>query len=224
MAERGGLARHRAERAGESSSRRSEIIDAAEALFVERGIAGTTVIDIAGRVGVTRTTFYRYFEGRDELAFEVAGRMIAKLSTTAREAVPAGAGPVEAARAALGALITHFEHNRDAHRYLMLLDSYRPFRSIGEEHQRRYTSRSREALDLGVTFADDALDDEAAERLVALTGVVMGVLGRFAIKREILGRGPLALHQRLEYLEELVHNYFDTIITPPAEPPARSSR
>ncbi|WP_423918517.1 TetR/AcrR family transcriptional regulator [Candidatus Poriferisodalis sp.] len=224
MAERGGLARHRAERAGESSSRRSEIIDAAEALFLERGIAATTVIDIARHVGVTRTTFYRYFEGRDELAFEVAGRMITKLATKARGAVPAGAGPVEAARAALGSLITHFEHNSDAHRYLTLLDSYRPFRSIGEEHQRRYTSRSREAFNLDVTFADDALDDEAAERLVALTGVVMGVLGRFAIKREILGRGPVALQKRLEYLEELVHNYFDTIVTPLAGPPARSSR
>lgn len=224
MAESGGLARHRAERAGESSSRRTEIIDAAEALFFERGIASTTVIDIAGRVGVTRTTFYRYFEGRDELAFEVAGRMITKLSNTAREAVPAGAGPVEAARAALVSLIAHFEQNSDAHRFLMLLDSYRPFRPIREEQKRRFTERSRDALDLGVMFEDGAVDDVTIERLVAVTGVVTATLGRFAIKREILGRGPLTLHQRLGYLEEIVHNHFDTIMTPPGEPPAPSSR
>ncbi len=224
MAQRSGLARHRAERADESSSRRSEIISAAEELFLERGIATTTIIDIAQRVGVTRTTLYRYFEGRDELAFEVAGRTIAKLVTKALEAVPAGAEPVEAARAALVSLITQFEHHRDAHRYLTVLDSYRPFRGISEELASWYTSRSREALDLDGTIMAGSFDDETAERLVTLTHILMGVLGRYAIKREILHRGPVALETHLRNLEELVLNYFDTIIAPQAKPPAPKSR
>ena len=125
MARPSDLALDRAESRSTPSDRRSQIIDAAEALFLERGIAATTVTDIADRVGVTRVTLYRYFEGRDELAFEVSERMIRRLAASAWEAVPAGASPVEAARAALGALVARFEDNRDAHMYLTV------------QHQRR---------------------------------------------------------------------------------------
>lgn len=220
MARDSNLARHRAEHRDKPSSRRSEIIDAAEALFLERGIARTSLIDIAQRVGVTRVTLYRYFEGRDQLAFEVAGRMITRLVTNAREAIPAGAEPLEAARAALGALITQFEHNRDAHWYLTVLDSYRPFRHISEELAAWYTARSLEALQLDGTISAVSFDVETAERLVTLMHMVMGVLGRYAIKRGILPRGPVALETQLRHLEELVFNYFDTIIVPQARAPA----
>ena len=214
------LARYRAEHRDKPSSRRSEIIDAAEALFLERGIAATSLIDIAQRVGVTRTTLYRYFEGRDQLAFEVAGRMITKLVTKAQEAVPAGAGPLEAARAAAMSLITQFEHNRDPHWYLTVLDSYRPFRHISEELASWYTARSLEALQLDGTIAAGCFDDETAGRLVTLMHMLMGVLGRYAIKRGILHRGPVDLETQLRHLENLVLNYFDTIIAPQARPPA----
>ena len=224
MARDSNLAQYRAERGDKPSGRRSEIIDAAEVLFLERGIAGTSLIDIAQRVGVSRVTLYRYFEGRDQLAFEVAGRMITKLVTGAREAIPAGAGPLEAARAAARSLITRFEHNREAHWYLTVLDSYRPFRHISEELASWYTARSLEALQLDGTIAAGSFDDETTERLVTLMHMVMGVLGRYAIKRWILHRGPVALEPQLRHLEELVLNYFDTIIAPQAKPAAPEPR
>lgn len=223
MAGRSDLARHRAERGGKPSNSRSEIIDAAEALFLERGIAATTATDIAQRAGVSRATLYRYFEGRDELAFAVAERMIRKLATKARQAVPAGAGPIAAARASLGALITHFEHDRDAHMYLAVLDSYRPFHSISEEYTRRHTFHSRKALHLDGHPASNSFDDDTAERLVTLTNILMGVLGRYAIKGDTFDR-PVAMDTQLRHLEVLVANYFDTILAPQAKPPAQAPR
>lgn len=223
MAGRSDLARHRAEHGSKPSDRRSQIIDAAEALFLERGIGDTTVSDIAQRIGVTRATFYRYFEGRDELAFEVSERMIQRLAASAWQAVPAGAGAVEAAKASLAALVTRFEHNRDAHNYLTVLDSYRPFRDISEELTRRHTSQSREALRVEENMTSDAFDNDTSERLVTLTNVLMGVLGRYAVKGEAFDRGPVTLDRQLGHLEVLVHSYFETVIDPQAESPASKS-
>ncbi|MBQ9042177.1 MAG: TetR/AcrR family transcriptional regulator [Eggerthellaceae bacterium] len=49
----------------EAIARREEIVEAARELFEERGLAHTTVKDIADRVGVTRSLFYHYFPDKD---------------------------------------------------------------------------------------------------------------------------------------------------------------
>ena len=51
---------------------RKRIIDAASRLVDRRGAAPTTVSDIAGALGITRRTVYRYFAGTEELFTEVA--------------------------------------------------------------------------------------------------------------------------------------------------------
>ncbi|MDR2856801.1 MAG: TetR/AcrR family transcriptional regulator [Novosphingobium sp.] len=40
------------------------LLDAAAALFVEQGVAATSIEDIAGRAGVAKGTFYHYFHDR----------------------------------------------------------------------------------------------------------------------------------------------------------------
>lgn len=47
--------------------RREEILVATRQLFAERGIAKTTISDIAARVGITRGLVYHYFEDKDTL-------------------------------------------------------------------------------------------------------------------------------------------------------------
>ena len=46
---------------------RSDIIDAAEALFYENGLRSVSVDAIAARAGVTKRTLYYHFESKDEL-------------------------------------------------------------------------------------------------------------------------------------------------------------
>ena len=69
-------------------------------------------------------------------------------------------------------------------------------------------------------MASDAFDVDTGERLVTLTNVLMAVLGRYAVKGDAFDRGPLALHSQLRHLETLVHNYFEAVIAPAADPPA----
>src|SRR3954471_19403213 len=51
--------------------RRAAILDATRALLVEGGVQKLTVEGVAARAGVAKTTIYRRWRSRDELAFAV---------------------------------------------------------------------------------------------------------------------------------------------------------
>jgi DNA-binding transcriptional regulator YbjK len=46
---------------------RERILDVAEALFAERGFAGTSVRDIAASAGLTAASLYNHFDGKEAL-------------------------------------------------------------------------------------------------------------------------------------------------------------
>lgn len=51
---------------------RADILDAAFALFAERGFAATTIDEIVARAGVGKRTFFRHFPAKEALAFHDA--------------------------------------------------------------------------------------------------------------------------------------------------------
>ena len=71
-------------------------------LFAERGYENTTVIDIAQRAGLGKTTFFRHFQDKREVLFG-DGTMNGLLAE-AIAAAPASAAPLEAVAHALDAV------------------------------------------------------------------------------------------------------------------------
>jgi len=59
--------------------RRSEIIDIAEELFLEKGYEQTAVSDIVKKVGVAQGTFYYYFKSKGEVLNAVIDRHIEEI-------------------------------------------------------------------------------------------------------------------------------------------------
>ena len=218
MSEQSNLELYRAEREDRESERRTAIVDAAEAVFLERGIASTTMMDIADRAGVSRVTLYRYFAERDHIAYMVAGRMLGRLAAAARAAVPPGAKGPDAARAGLIALVDSFDDLEDAHRFLVLFDAMEPFRKPHQAWQRWYRSRSLRAS----TFDDEELfseryDAATTNRLITLGNAVLGALGRLTMQRELIAEdGHVDLQAQLENLADLIDSYFDGQIAPNA--------
>jgi AcrR family transcriptional regulator len=76
------------------------LVAAALELFEERGYENTTVIGIAERAGLTKSTFFRHFRDKREVLF--GGETLHGLLRTAIVSAPAAATPLEAVAHALG--------------------------------------------------------------------------------------------------------------------------
>jgi AcrR family transcriptional regulator len=57
-------------RASRQKSLRMEMVSAGLQLFMEQGYEATTVVQIADRVGVSRRTFFRHFQSKDDVVFD----------------------------------------------------------------------------------------------------------------------------------------------------------
>lgn len=67
-------------------SRPGELLDAALALFVEKGFAATKAEEVAARAGVSKGTLFLYFDSKEELFKEVIRKNISHLFPTWNEA------------------------------------------------------------------------------------------------------------------------------------------
>lgn len=83
------------------------LVLAALDLFAEQGYDNTTVIQIAQRAGLTKTTFFRHFPDKREVLF--AGQDVhSRLLADGAAAAPDAATPLEAVAAALDNLCASF--------------------------------------------------------------------------------------------------------------------
>ena len=100
--------------------RKDSILDAAEALFLQKGLENTSMVDIAGQAGITKVTLYRYFPDRHPIAFEIAVRMLRRINAAAGdEKLEPNLENLK--RFALG-MIQNFDRLRDAYRYIGMFD------------------------------------------------------------------------------------------------------
>ncbi|MEA1907201.1 MAG: TetR/AcrR family transcriptional regulator [Euryarchaeota archaeon] len=60
-------------------TRRSELIDTAEELFLENGYEETTISEIVRNAGVAQGTFYHYFKSKDEVLSAITDRWIEEI-------------------------------------------------------------------------------------------------------------------------------------------------
>ncbi len=85
-------------------------MDAAYALFRERGYAATTMDDVAERAGLSRRTAFRYFETKEALVFPEREARLAILAELLRPA--AGETPFRTVRRACLALGRRYQDER----------------------------------------------------------------------------------------------------------------
>ncbi|HEX2162790.1 MAG TPA: TetR/AcrR family transcriptional regulator [Thermoanaerobaculia bacterium] len=65
---------------GEPPTTHERLLAAATALFAERGYGGTSMADIAERVGVRKASLYNYYPSKDDLLMELLERSLAAVS------------------------------------------------------------------------------------------------------------------------------------------------
>lgn len=74
---------------------RTQILDAAERLFAQRGFARTTIKEIGREAGVNSALLYYYFTDKHRLYREVLERLVGKLVARTSNRLEAGGSPTE---------------------------------------------------------------------------------------------------------------------------------
>ena len=91
---------------------RERVVAAAVATFASRGLAGTSVRDIARQARIRVSTLYHYFRSKEALYREVQERVNAEVRELVVSALSQGRDLRETTRAAVGALFDLFLSNR----------------------------------------------------------------------------------------------------------------
>lgn len=100
---------------------RRAILDAAGALFVEHGLAGFSLRQVADRIGYSPTAIYLYFTDKEELLFEVVGEGFAEFGERLQAAYDGSERPI-ARLEAIGRAYIDFGLERPIHYRLMFME------------------------------------------------------------------------------------------------------
>ncbi|SEP03062.1 TetR/AcrR family transcriptional regulator [Amycolatopsis saalfeldensis] len=166
------------------------IVDAAFALFAERGFADVTVTEIAERAEVGRTTFFRYFGDKQEVLFAEERGMaewLLGLRAEPAETPPTLREALDQARAAVHAMCEAVTADAKRYRLRMRLVSDSP-----ELHDRG----ERKLLNLAEAMVSTLRTQGMPELEAALAAQL--ALGCFRAGRTVAGPEPRALAAAVE--------------------------
>lgn len=94
--------------------KREQLIQAAIAVFVEKGFHNATVRDIGRAAKMTQGTIYNYVRSKDDILYMVCDRIVSEYQDQARKAVDTSHGPADRVRSAVRAVSeVMYRHRRE---------------------------------------------------------------------------------------------------------------
>jgi len=101
-----------------AEQRRADLLAASEELFLDKGVAATSVEDITSRAGVSKGLFYLYFDSKDALLLALQDQFSARHADRIRAATdPTGDWPAKL-DACVQAIFDSYLENHDLHEVL----------------------------------------------------------------------------------------------------------
>jgi TetR/AcrR family transcriptional regulator, transcriptional repressor for nem operon len=101
-----------------AEQRRADLLAAGEALFLENGVAATSLDEITSRAGVSKGLFYLYFRSKDDLLATLQDQFSVRLADRIRAAADlAGDWPAKL-DACVQAIYDSYRENHDQHAVL----------------------------------------------------------------------------------------------------------
>ncbi len=145
---------HRLLKERQRRERAELILEAAEAVFEERGYHEASIDEIAVRVGVAKGTLYQHFASKEELVFALFENLIETIQQVVERAVASDLS----ARAKLEAILLHIYQGLMRKRIQLMLTLYESMELRREvlkqrlrirEHMQRLTGSIRTILEEG---------------------------------------------------------------------------
>ena len=180
---------------------RGRLMQAAFALYGERGFEETTVAEIAERAGLTERTFFRHFADKREVLFAGAQALQELLVSTVAEA-PESLAPIDAAAAGLEAIGAFIQEGGELARQRQAIIA-----ASAELQERELIKLATLSAAVAHALRARGVGDPAA----GLTGEVAVAVFKVAFEQWVVGTEPRDLSQLMrDGLDELKSVTADT--------------
>lgn len=188
---------------------RNAILDAAETLFLQKGLENTTMGDIAKETGIHRATVYRYFSDRDPIAFEIAVRMLKKISLTAGY-LESSSQPIML-REFLLAMIDHFDELRDAYRYVGMFNHLYGDHYPNETLATWFRDQAFSVIPSRRELQREELKGER-DQVVVIINTIMSFLEKMASRGDLMASEQgVPIAEQLRTFREMIQLYIDRV-------------
>ncbi|MGW1062763.1 TetR/AcrR family transcriptional regulator [Micromonospora sp. NBC_01412] len=157
--------------ARESVDRREAILDSAASLFAQKGVAATTVRQIADEVGILSGSLYHHFDSKEAMVDEIISSYLEDLRTRYENVLKRETNPRDKLHDLVAASLEVVEahpHATEIYQnnvnYLLQLDRFSYLKSAGKQVQNSWLQVIEEGIAEGAFRAD--LDPKILYRLI----------------------------------------------------------
>jgi len=183
--------------------RRASIVAATRAVMARRGIAGTTVRDVAAELGTSSGLIHHYYASMDDLLAEAFEQEARADLAEVQAAIAQGRDPIERLHIFFGTYDRGARHGTGESGMQIWLDAWaeaarrpalrRTSRRLNEEWQRALATLVREGVECGQMDCDDP-EASAWRVLSLLDGLMLQVVAHDAVvtREQVAGWSRLA--------------------------------
>jgi AcrR family transcriptional regulator len=182
-----------------SEATRGALIEAARALFAERGYAGVGTEEIVRAAGVTRGALYHHFDGKRDLLRAVYEQLESEIAAEVAADVTAGAGALETLRAGAQLFLDHCLEPEVQR--IVLLDAPAV---LGWEEWREIGARYGLGLIAGLLTAGIEAGEIRAQPVEPLSHALLGALDEIAMLVARAADPAVARAEAAETIESLL--------------------
>lgn len=200
-----------------SIKNREEIIQTGKELFLKNNFHNVKITDICNLAGVSRVTFYKYFNTVDELIFEVQMDILMSMLEFIKQKSDLTGNGKESMKTVLYAWINFAKEHKEEMRFIVSFDLYYSTCDLSEELKSKYKSFTAEdynksllksALDKGIKDESLRKNLNASKVGMYIYQTVMGLLQRMSYSQITFEYEPITFE---EIAEEVINIIISSI-------------
>ncbi|WP_160689606.1 TetR/AcrR family transcriptional regulator [Clostridium sp. C2-6-12] len=187
-----------------SNKNREEIIETGKELFLKNSFHDVKITDICSKAGVSRVTFYKYFNTVDELIFEVQMDILKRMLMFIKDRSDFTSNGRESLKSVLYAWINFAKEHKEEMKFIVSFDLYYSSHDLNEELKLKYKSFTKEdynksllkhALEKGIMDGSLRENVNASKTGMYIYQTVMGLLQRMSYSQITFEYEPITFEE-----------------------------
>ena len=198
--------RYDEQRRQQAENSKKLILDAAEKLFLEKGLHDVVVKDIMNEAAVSRTCIYSHFDDFDHIVYQVAYRIYDKVILYGRD--KNAQTSKESYKDILLRNVDNFFELKDCYAFLDIFDRYYAKKETKHDFNKEYLDHIISTIG-SISSIEDFNKNTIVKKLIVYGAMVNSYLGKLACTGEKMAQQMgESVAEQIELLREIIKNEF----------------